>query len=262
MNQKRNSKKNDEHNFPYVPIDYYFEFPNPEESVNGTVCYNGNLSPGMLRSAYLQGIFPWYNPDEPVIWWSPDPRFVLFPENLHVPSRLARFIKQNDEKSSQQDPFAFTYTANTCFEQVIRQCSLIPRKGQTGTWIGEDVIQAYCEFHELGFAYSFETWQNKKLVGGFYGVLMGSIFFGESMFTLVPEAAKTAFVRFVKSFEHCGGKLIDSQIYTDNIARFGAKNISRSSFLYYEEQFIHKPMKENIINCFTNDRIFTDAALV
>ena len=119
-----------------------------------------------------------------------------------------------------------------------------------GTWIGEDVIQAYCEFHELGFAHSFETWQDGKLTGGFYGVLMGSIFFGESMFTLVPEAAKTAFVRFVKSFQVCGGKLIDSQIYTDNIARFGGKNISRSSFLYYEEQFVHKPLLHNVISVF------------
>lgn len=244
-------QKSTEPEFPYVPIDYYFEFPDPEESESGTVCYNGNLSPGMLRSAYLQGIFPWYNADEPVIWWSPDPRFVLFPENLHIPSRLSRFIKQNDEKAAVQDPSAFTYTADTCFEQVIRHCSRTPRRGQMGTWIGEDVIQAYCEFHELGFAHSFETWQDGKLSGGFYGVLMGSIFFGESMFTLVPEAAKTAFVRFVKSFQLCGGKLIDSQIYTDNIARFGGKNISRSSFLYYEEQYIHTPLKTNIIKHFS-----------
>ena len=250
MRAEKLSQKNAEPEFPYVPIDYYFEFPDPEESDNGTVCYNGNLSPGMLRSAYLQGIFPWYNKDEPVIWWSPNPRFVLFPENLHVPSRLARVIKQNEKKAALNDPSAFTYTADTCFEQVIRNCSQTPRRGQMGTWIGEDVIQAYCEFHELGFAHSFETWQNGKLAGGFYGVLMGSIFFGESMFTRVPEAAKTAFIRFVTAFNQSGGKLIDSQIYTDNIARFGGKNISRSSFLYYEEQFVHKPLLHNVIRVF------------
>ncbi len=250
MKEKNVKQKNTDPDFPYLPIDYYFEFPNPEESENGTVCYNGNLSPGMLRSAYLQGIFPWYNEDEPVIWWSPDPRFVLFPEEFHIPSRLARFIRQNAEKAAAGDPSAFTYTSNTCFEQVIRSCAQTPRNGQLGTWIGEDVIQSYCEFHEQGFAHSFETWQGETLVGGFYGILIGSVFFGESMFTHVNEAAKSAFVRFVQSFIACGGKLIDSQIYTDNIARFGGKNISRSSFLYYQGQYIHKPLTTNLIKCF------------
>jgi len=253
MKSKKVSQRKDDDDFPYIPIDYYFEFPDPEESEGGTVCCNGNLSPGMLRSAYLQGIFPWYNQDEPVIWWSPDPRFVLFPDKLHVPSRLDRFIRQNDKKAACNDPLAFTFTSDTCFETVIRNCSATPRNGQAGTWIGEDVIEAYCEFHRLGYAHSFETWQDGKLAGGFYGVLMGSIFFGESMFTHVPEAAKAAFVRFVKAFEKSGGKLIDSQIYTDNIARFGGKNISRSAFLHFIELYIHTPMKHNLLYAFMQE---------
>lgn len=251
MNPKQENQNHVKNDFPYVPIDCYFEFPNPEESESGPVCYNGNLSPGMLRSAYLQGIFPWFNEDEPVIWWSPDPRFVLLPSELHVPKRLNRFITQNEKKLQSEDPNAFTFRCNTSFEKVIRHCAKVPRRGQDRTWIGEDVIQAYCEFHTLGYAHSFETWQNGNLVGGFYGVLLGSTFFGESMFTLVPEAAKTAFIRFVQTFKAAGGNLIDSQIYTDNIARFGGKNISRSAFLHYQKDFLYTPLKHNIFKSFS-----------
>ena len=191
----------------------------------------------MLLSAYLQGIFPWYSKNEPILWWSPDPRFVLFPEELHIPKSLQKFIKRNEKLLLQDDPNAFSFTTDCAFEQVIQNCSSVERKDQDGTWILQEMIDAYCDLHELGFAHSYETWQNGKLVGGFYGVEIGKIFFGESMFALVPEASKVAFVRFAKNFLQRGGKLIDSQVYTDNIARFGGRNISRQAFLKLEMLF-------------------------
>lgn len=233
---KRYSCKNT--NFPYLSIDEYLEFPPIENSFNGIVCTGGNLSPGMLISAYLQGIFPWFSENEPIIWWSPKSRFVLFPEELHISKSLAKFIKRNDKMLIQDDKNAFTYTCDCVFEQVILNCAKINRKEQEGTWITQEMIDAYCDLHELGFAHSYETWQNGKLVGGFYGVEIGKVFFGESMFTIEPEASKTVFVKFVKDFINRGGKLIDSQVHTDNLARFGAKNISRQAFLELERQLL------------------------
>ena len=192
----------------------------------------------MLISAYLQGIFPWYGKDEPIMWWSPDPRFVLYPKDLHIPKSLQKVIKRNEKLLLQGDENAFSYSTDCAFEQVIENCAKIERSDQDGTWITPEVIDGYCELHNLGFAHSYETWQNGKLVGGFYGVEIGKIFFGESMFALVPEASKTVFVRFVKDFDTRGGKLIDSQVYTDNLARFGAKNISRQAFLRLEKKYL------------------------
>ena len=234
MNQS-NSEYTD---FPYFNVDDYFEFPSLEDDTDGIVCVGGNLSPGMLISAYLQGIFPWYTKDSPILWWSPDPRFVLFPEELHIPKSLQKFIKRNKKLLVEGDKNAFSFSTDCAFEQVITNCSSVERKDQDGTWILQEMIDAYCDLHELGFAHSYETWQNGKLVGGFYGVEIGKIFFGESMFSLVPEASKVAFVRFVKDFIERGGKLIDSQVYTDNIARFGGKNISRLAFLKLESEYL------------------------
>ena len=225
-------------NFPYLNIDEYFEFPSLEEDSEGIVCIGGNLSPGMLLSAYLQGIFPWYSKDDPILWWSPDPRFVLFPEELHIPKSLQKFIKRNNKLLLEGDKNAFSFSTDCAFEQVIQNCSSVERKDQDGTWILQEMIDAYCDLHELGFAHSYETWQNGKLVGGFYGVEIGKIFFGESMFSLVPESSKVAFVRFAKNFLQRGGKLIDSQVYTDNIARFGGRNISRQAFLKLESEYL------------------------
>ena len=234
MNQS-NSEYTD---FPYFNVDDYFEFPSLEDDTDGIVCVGGNLSPGMLISAYLQGIFPWYTKDSPILWWSPDPRFVLFPEELHIPKSLQKFIKRNKKLLLEGDKNAFSFSTDCAFEQVITNCSSVERKDQDGTWILQEMIDAYCDLHELGFAHSYETWQNGKLVGGFYGVEIGKVFFGESMFSLVPEASKVAFVRFVKDFIERGGKLIDSQVYTDNIARFGGKNISRLAFLKLESEYL------------------------
>ena len=163
MNQS-NSEYTD---FPYFNVDDYFEFPSLEDDTDGIVCVGGNLSPGMLISAYLQGIFPWYTKDSPILWWSPDPRFVLFPEELHIPKSLQKFIKKNKKLLLEGDKNAFSFSTDCAFEQVITNCSSVERKDQDGTWILQEMIDAYCDLHELGFAHSYETWQNGKLVGGF-----------------------------------------------------------------------------------------------
>ena len=197
----------------------------------------------MLLSAYYQGIFPWYSKDEPILWWSPDPRFVLFPEELHVPSRLERFMRHNEKLPENEK---FIYTMDAAFRSVITACSDVDRPGQDDTWITSDMINAYYEFHNTGYAHSFETWQGGKLVGGFYGVQLGSMFFGESMFSLVPEASKCAFVNFMRIFRSCGGRLVDSQVYTDNLARFGGRNISRSAFLRLESNYLYDQLDQDL----------------
>lgn len=227
--------------FPWLSIESWFQFPYSEDAQNGIIGHGGNLSPGMLLSAYHQGIFPWYNDDEPLLWWSPDPRFILQPEELHIPKSLDRLIKKQ----------TFEYTMNKAFDHVIAQCAHVQRPDQEGTWILTEVIEGYTELQRLGYCHSFEAWQddndgNKKLVGGFYGVLIGQVFFGESMFTRIPNASKCVFATFVRNFASCGGKLIDSQIYTDHIARFGGKNISRDAFLHMEGLYLHKNLKKNL----------------
>lgn len=220
---------------------YKYEFPDPETATDGLLCSGGDLSCDMLLSAYYQGVFPWFTPTGPLLWWTPDPRFVLFPDDFHVPSRLARFVRRNETLPGKE---RFVFTMDQAFPDVIKACASVERKAQAGTWITPDMIDAYCAFHEEGYAHSFETWQDGRLAGGFYGVLIGSIFFGESMFTYVPEATKCALVKFVDNFRSCGGQLIDSQLYTDNIARFGGKNISRSAFLRYEKSFLAEELKK------------------
>ncbi|MGI5174288.1 leucyl/phenylalanyl-tRNA--protein transferase [Treponema sp. OMZ 840] len=221
--------------FAALPDAQWYQFSSPEDTGLDIVGIGGDLSPSMLLSAYLQGVFPWYNSGEPVLWWSPDPRFILLPEELHVPSRLARTMKKNAAN--------FTYTMNTKFKEVITACAEAKRADQDGTWISPDMINAYTALHRLGRAHSFETYQNGILCGGFYGVLIGQVFFGESMFSLVPDASKCAFVHFVQNFKRCGGKLVDSQVYTNHIARFGGKNISRTAFLRLEALYLNAPLE-------------------
>ena len=208
--------------FPWLALDEHFCFPDPEDTCGSVVAVGGNLSPGMMVSAYSQGIFPWFNEEDPLYWQSPDPRFVITPESFHVPSRLARTIRKG----------TFTITADTEFERVVTWCSAIVRNGQDGSWITDDMAEAYMLLHRLGIAHSVEAWKDGQLAGGLYGVSIGDVFFGESMFTRVADAAKSAFAVFAGTFfNRMGGKLIDSQVYTDNIARFGGMNISRSAYL-------------------------------
>lgn len=196
----------------------------------------------LLYSAYMQGIFPWFNEDEgePVVWYYPDPRFCLQMHDFHVP--------KSAKKALMHTPF--TYTFDVAFEDVLKQCRDMKRKGQNGTWIGEKMMNAYCAFHREGYAHSVEAWHSGNLAGGFYGVLIGSVFCGESMFTKESNSAKTAFILFAKAFARAGGLLIDSQVYTDNIARYGAKNISRDAFLRLESELLQKPLSQDIKTAF------------
>lgn len=186
---------------------------------DGLLAIGGDLSLERLILAYQNGIFPWYSAGEPVLWWSPDPRMVLFPEELHVSKSMWKLLR--DE--------VFSVTYNTCFEQVIRNCGKIKRTGQNDTWINEDIIQAYVNLHRNQIAHSVEVWQNNELVGGLYGVKVGNIFCGESMFSHVSNASKYGFITFVKVFPEI--KLIDCQIYSKHLASLGAREISRTEFL-------------------------------
>ncbi len=213
-------------------------FPHPEEAHQGVVAITHELTRDMLYSAYLQGIFPWFNQEEgePVVWWSPDPRFVLFPQEFHLPKRLKRFLAHSP----------YQYTMNKAFSQVITGCAKVKRPDQHGTWIGPAMIDVYCQLFDCGVAHSVEVWREELLVGGLYGVLVGQVFFGESMFSLEPDTSKSAFAHFVQAFRNCGGQLIDSQVYTSNLARFGARNISRTAFLRLEKDFLTKSLTKNL----------------
>ena len=208
--------------FPYLTQDMEFPFPAPSSAdSNGIVCAGGNLSPGLLLSAYRQGIFPWFSEDEPILWWSPDPRFVLFTEELHVSATMRKTLrKRNYELALDRD-----------FPAVIRACSSSPRPGQDGTWITEDMIGAYIELHRLGYAHSAEARQGGELVGGLYGVAVGSMFFGESMFSRADGASKAAFIALVWRLREEGFTLIDSQVYTEHLAGLGAREIPRIEYL-------------------------------
>ncbi|MFQ3619479.1 MAG: leucyl/phenylalanyl-tRNA--protein transferase [Spirochaetales bacterium] len=208
--------------FPYLSEEETFSFPSPLTATReGIVAMGGNLSPGMLLSAYTQGIFPWYDEESPILWWSPDPRFVLFPSELHVPKSLERLLRKG----------LYQVTFDTQFLEVITACSRTPRPNQEGTWITEDMIEAYTELHRLGYAHSVEVFLEGSLVGGLYGVSLGRVFFGESMFSWSPNASKVGFVTLVRCLIQKNFQLIDSQVYTSHLERFGARNISRLKFL-------------------------------
>lgn len=195
-------------------------------SKEGILAVGGDLSPERLILAYKSGIFPWFDDDEPILWWSPDPRFVLFPEELKVSKSMKQVLRNSD----------FEITINTDFKSVIAQCSSIKRDGQGSTWITGDMQSAYLKLHELGYALSVETWRHGKLVGGLYGVDVGNgVFCGESMFSLESNASKAAFITFIK---HANYKLIDCQVYTNHLASLGARDIPRDIFMtYLGEQF-------------------------
>lgn len=209
--------------FPYLGESDRFRFPPPEKATaEGIVAAGGNLSPGMLLSAYSQGIFPWFSEHDPILWWSPDPRFVLFPEKLHVSKSMRRFLKKTD----------LQFTVDTAFPEVLEACAAAPRDGQEGTWITADMQEAYTTLHEMGYAHSVEAWQPEgRLAGGLYGVSLGNIFFGESMFARVSNASKAAFIVFVRDLEKRGFRLIDSQIYTRHLESLGGEDISRDRYL-------------------------------
>lgn len=200
-------------------------FPPVEGAEDGIVAIGGDLLPERLMIAYQSGIFPWFSESEPIIWWSPDPRFVLFPDRLHISKSMKRVLNSDE----------LTVTFNQNFEGVIAQCKKVPREGQQGTWITDEMQLAYIRLHELGHAKSVEVWKGKDLVGGMYGVDLGNVFCGESMFSLVSNASKLALIRFIQKFQADGGQLFDCQVYSEHLVSLGAGNIDRKEFLNYLE---------------------------
>jgi len=188
---------------------------------NGLIAIGGDLSAARLLSAYKQGIFPWFSEGEPIMWWSPDPRMVLFPDELKISASLKKTLRKN----------LFELRFNTAFREVMTACSETPRYGQAGTWISNEMINAYCKLHDLGYAISMESWLDGKLVGGCYGVKIGRMFYGESMFHHVTDASKVAFVHLVEFLKNQGVGMIDCQMKTPLLASFGGREIARDEFM-------------------------------
>lgn len=208
--------------------DESLDFPAPELATpEGIIAVGGDLSPERLLTAYSEGIFPWFNEGDPILWWSPDPRFVLFPDELVVSRSMRPYFNQKK----------FQVTFDRDFEGVMRNCQQSNRNGQSGdTWITEDMIRAYVQVHDMGYAHSVEVWQDEELVGGLYGISMGKIFFGESMFAKVSNASKYGFITLVQKLREKGFILIDCQQQTQHLGSLGARPISRKSFLQSLEE--------------------------
>jgi len=206
---------------PLFALDNELIFPPPSlAEPDGLLAMGGDLSPERLLLAYQNGIFPWYEGDH-ILWWCPDPRFVLFPDDIKVHKNIRKMMRSNE----------FDFTINKAFQQVIRNCKKIYRPGQDGTWITNEVEKAYIKMHELGHATSAEVWKDGELVGGVYGMKMGKVFFGESMFSKVSNASRLAFITYVKLLQQEGIELIDCQVYTEYLESLGAKMIERKDFL-------------------------------
>lgn len=212
-------------------------FPDPEEAdPDGLLAVGGDLSPQRLLTAYACGIFPWYSEDSPILWWSTNPRLVLLPDEFHMPRSLRRVINRGE----------FSYTMDTDFKSVIRGCAEAPRPGQEGTWIVDDMVEAYTMLHELGYAHSIEAWQDGELVGGLYGVSLGSAFFGESMFFTRPNASKAAFAVLVQQLVRWRFTLIDCQQTTKHLLRFGARELVRFRYLVKLREAMDASTREGI----------------
>ena len=197
-------------------------FPDPELAENnGIIAIGGDLKPGRLLQAYRMGIFPWFNENDPIVWWSPDPRMVLHPSELRVSHSLRKILKER----------LFEVTYDNDFEAVIENCKAQKRPGQKGTWITKEIKEAYIRLHRLGYAHSVEVYKDGIIVGGLYGLSLGSMFSGESMFSKVSNASKTGFIILVKKLHSIGFTMIDCQIYTRHLASLGAKEISRKKYL-------------------------------
>ncbi|GGW55422.1 leucyl/phenylalanyl-tRNA--protein transferase [Winogradskyella epiphytica] len=203
-------------------LSHKIEFPDiSEASADGLLAIGGDLSPERILHGYTKGIFPWYQDEEPILWWSPDPRFVLFPEDLKVSKSMKQILRKG----------LFEVTENKDFKAVIENCAEVKREGQQGTWITDEMIEAYLKLHDMGFAKSVEVWQNDKLVGGLYGISFNdSLFCGESMFAKVSNASKVGFISFVQNSNY---KLIDCQLHTRHLESLGAKSMPRSEFQNY-----------------------------
>jgi len=193
----------------------------------------GDISPQRLIVAYRSGVFPWYSEGEPIWWHSPDPRFVLEPSHLHIPRSLKKIIRRGD----------YEVRFDTRFREVVSRCARTPRPGQRGTWITREMTRAYLSLHDLGIAHSAEAWKDGRMVGGVYGVSIGDVFFGESMYAEAPDASKVAFVVLVRWMQARGIALVDSQVYTEHLARFGAEMWPREEYLERLAELVDRPTR-------------------
>jgi len=215
---------------PVFQLNKNIVFPSPElAESDGLIAIGGDLSPQRLLEAYRLGIFPWYSEGDPIMWWTPSPRLALFPEEFHLPRRLARIIRQG----------VFSVTADSVFEEVITNCAAKRIGNRIETWITRDMITAYCHLHELGYAHSIECWREGKLVGGLYGIALNHVFFGESMFSDTSNSSKVALYALVQHAIKTKIGLIDCQMRTEHLISLGAKEISRTRF--------QKLLRENIL---------------
>jgi leucyl/phenylalanyl-tRNA---protein transferase len=208
---------------PFPPVERALTDP------NGLLAAGGDLSPARLLDAYAHGIFPWFGEDDPLLWWSPDPRMVLFTTDVRVSRSLRKTMRSG----------RLRVTLDRCFRQVMEGCAA-PRRGQDGTWITEDMADAYAHLFDLGHAHSVEAWMDDDLVGGLYGVALGRMFFGESMFSRVPDASKVALVALVRQIERWGFPCVDCQMATSHLASLGAREIPRAMFLRYVRRLVRQ----------------------
>lgn len=190
-------------------------------SKEGILAVGGDLSSARLLLAYRNGIFPWFDCNEPILWWSPPKRMVVFPKSYKVSKSMRNILNKN----------CFKVTMNNNFKSVILHCQNIKRKGQDGTWITDDIVASYTKLHEAGIAKSIEVWQDDKIVGGLYGIDLGTVFCGESMFSIVPNASKVAFISLINHLKENNYKLLDCQIHNDHLEKLGAFEISRNEFM-------------------------------
>lgn len=206
---------------PVFRLDDRCEFPPVHLAEDGIIALGGDLRPERLLLGYAQGIFPWYAENLPILWHSPDPRMVMTPRDIVIQRSLKKAIKHKPYRLSM----------DTAFGEVLRECANVPRPGQDGTWLIPDMVEAYTKLHELGFAHSVEAWRDGELVGGLYGVSLGAAYFGESMFARAPDASKIAFAACVRQLEMWGVQLVDCQVHTAHLERFGAYEIPRPRYL-------------------------------
>lgn len=195
--------------------------PVDSANVEGLLAVGGDLSPERLLLAYQSGIFPWFDNDSIILWWSPDPRMILYPEQIKISKSMKKVIRNNQ----------FRLTKNTCFKDVLEYCSSVPREGQDGTWITDEMKNAYIALNERGIAKSYEVWEGDTLVGGLYGIDLGHIFCGESMFSLTSNASKFAFIKLAQELQEKEYSIIDCQLHTDHLESMGAQEISRQDFI-------------------------------
>ncbi len=227
---------------PVFLLNDEFVFPPVElADESGVIAIGGDLKPERLLLAYKSGIFPWFNENEPILWWSPDPRFVLFPENLHVSKSMRKVLKKQ----------LFEIRYDSAFREVMSSCRKFRLENDDGTWITEEMIEAYYDLYKLGFAHSVEAWQDGRLVGGLYGICLGKCFFGESMFSLVENASKACLIQLSHDLEKLGFLFIDSQVYTKHLESLGAIDISRAEYLKLLEKGLKsETLKGNWHDCF------------